>query len=122
MSQQPHTPETIVELLREALESLSPSERDRCQRLILCEVVEATHGGRVKDFVFAASQQEEAIRAERAKNSRRSRPEDKERNDRIRADRKKGLSYGAIARKHNTTEAAVRGVLSRERMRQRSAK
>jgi hypothetical protein len=48
-------------------------------------------------------------------NSKRSRPEDKSRNDAIRADHAIGLSYAKIAQKLDTTVATVRGVLRRSR-------
>ncbi len=54
-------------------------------------------------------------RAELEKSSRRSRPEDKERNDKIRANHKNRLTPGQIAKKMQLTVKQVRGVLNRSK-------
>ena len=109
------TPETIVARLRADLILLTPEERERCHHLLLGEVIEPLHGGKVRAFAEVLARQEAETCAEREKNSRRSRPEDTERNNQIVAYRKAKMTHGQIARKLGISEHAVRAVLTRRK-------
>ena len=114
-----HTPEIIVNQLQADLQALNPNDRERCHRMILCELVEGLHGGKVLETAVIVARSEKMARDEREKNSRRSRPEDKNRNGLILADREAGMTVGAIAKKRKMTVAAVNGVLNRAKKKSR---
>src|SRR5262245_4823235 len=112
----PHlTPESIVRRLHADLAALEPVERERCHRMILCDVVEQLHGGKVLEIAQVVGQLERAAQEERDKNSRRSRREDAERNNKIRGAAGRGLQPGQIAKLLGYSVASVRGVLTRAR-------
>lgn len=55
------------------------------------------------------------IRALQMQRSKRSRPEDKERNDKIVAEREAGKTLGEIARTHKVSIETVKGVINRRK-------
>jgi len=118
----PPSAESVLARLREELQSLPPGECERCRRMIFTELWNTVKGDEALELEWAVTRLAQRVQDERGranaeerKNSRRSRSEDKARNDAIRADRAARLSIGAIAKKHDMTTDAVRGVLKRSK-------
>jgi lambda repressor-like predicted transcriptional regulator len=93
--------------LKRELDKLDEAGREEFRRLVLDDPF---FGNETAWAVLSAGM---TVHSLRAKNSRRSRPEDKARNDLIRAEHKAGLTAGQISKKHGWTKDTVKGVLNR---------
>jgi hypothetical protein len=114
------TAESAFTKVMKILQSLNPQEQDKCRQMIFTELWNTFKGDEALELEEAATRLVDKVQAERhranlehEKNSRRSRPKDKKRNENICADRAAKMSYGKIAQKHDTTIDSVRGVLRR---------
>jgi hypothetical protein len=115
MDRKPHPSATrLFASIRLQLRALPPEEQEKFRQLVLDESKwESESAFTMLGLGLQIVAERQRTDAERQKNSRRSRPENKNRNDQIRAARKGGKTLGEIAQKFSITIEAVKGVLRR---------
>jgi hypothetical protein len=116
------TAESAFTRIMKILQSLDPQVRDKCCQMICTELWNTFKGDEALELELVTTSLVEKVHTERhranleqQKNSRRSRPKDKIRSEKICADRAAKMSLGKIAQKHKISIEAVKGVLRREK-------